>query len=105
MLLVMELGLWAVSIIGRRGVLKFRSTLSVLRAIPEALAARRSIQKTRILSSLEFLEMMEPRVDSPLVGAIGRSRLINFVFTSYYKLACVTLRLFSKRRVERAVNE
>jgi len=105
LLLAVEVGLWIVSIIGRRGVLKLRSTFSFIRAIPDATTARRSIQKARKLSSLEFFEMMEPRADSPLTGAIGRSRLINGVFTGYYALARATLRRFSRRKADRAVTE
>jgi GT2 family glycosyltransferase len=96
-LFAIEIGLWMVAIGGRRGTLKLKSTVSFLRTIPKVCSQRRSIQRTRAISAREFLEIIESRMDTPLVGAFGRFRLLNFAMTRYYAAARWILSLFSRR--------
>ena len=96
MLLVVELGLWVGAILQRRFVLKVRSTLSFLRMSPFAIRSRQAIQKSRSISSLEFLDLLEYQIQTPLLNPLVRSRFSNVFFHQYYEFVRRTLRVLAK---------
>jgi GT2 family glycosyltransferase len=90
-----EIGLWAVSILQKRFRLKFKSTLSLFRLLPQTLKSRRRVQKLRQISTLEYFDMLVARIDTPLLPKILSSAPVNWVFVGYYKIARFILSLFS----------
>src|SRR3569833_546395 len=76
-LIISELGLWAVSIIEHRFWQKVRSSLSLMRLLPAALVARRRNQSQNKLVSRQFLNVLTAEIDTPLLGKIGRSKIQN----------------------------
>lgn len=92
MLIIVELGLWAISILQRRFLLRIRSSLSSLKALPHTLRERREIRQTRAISTGQFLSILGFNADSPMLGFIGRSSLVNFIFAQYYRFAAFILR-------------
>jgi GT2 family glycosyltransferase len=95
LLVFVEIGLWAVSILQRRFRLKVSSTIGAIKALPEAFKGRREVRRRNKLTALEFFEMLEPRINTPLLPGIMRSAPVNWFFIGYYKLARTILRLFS----------
>ena len=85
LLIVNELGLWAVSVIQRRFWSKVRASFSLLPMLPWIATKRRTAQKSRKISSADFMKLLEPRVDTPLLGSMPA--FINALFVYYYRIA------------------
>jgi GT2 family glycosyltransferase len=92
LLLIVEVGLWVVSILERRFTLKIKSTFSFLKLLPETINSRRQIQKLRRISPVAYFDMLEPRINTPLLPK--SLRLGNWIFAAYYKIARLVLVLF-----------
>jgi hypothetical protein len=93
LLVLVEIGLWAVSVLQRRFKLKLRSTWGAIKALPEALKGRREVQNRNKLSAVQFFDLLEPRVDTPLLPRIVQIAPVNWFFIGYYKLARLILSL------------
>lgn len=98
LLILVELGLWLVAIMQRRFILKVKSTLSFFRLLPIAVKSRPDLQGLRKISALEYFDMLEPRIDTPLLPSIIRSAPVNWFFVAYYKAARFVLSIFSWAR-------
>lgn len=94
-LILVELGLWLVAIMQRRFILKVKSTLSFFKLLPTAVISRHNLQRLRKISTLEYFNMLEPRIDTPLLPSIIRSNPVNWFFVTYYKAARLVLSIFS----------
>lgn len=102
MLLVCEVGLWLISIVERRFTLKIKSTLSFIKMLPRVLKSRRHIQKGKILSAHEFINFLEPKINTPLLGVLEKSKFLNLILVGYFSVAKIILilpqRLSSNRK-------
>lgn len=97
LLLAIEAGFWIMSAIQGRFIIRTKAVLSFLRIFPSVLLARRHVQKRRRVTSRQFLEYLQPTLDTPLLGRIGASRPINGVFTLYYRAVVFLVRTLSAR--------
>jgi len=95
LLIVVEIGLWAVSIMQRRFILKVKSSFSAIKLLPEAFRGRREVRRRNQLAAIEFFDLLTPKIDTPLLPKFLSSRPVNWVFTGYYKVARVILSIFS----------
>lgn len=86
-LLGVEVGLWGMSIAQKRFRLKLKSAGMTVKALGWALRTRREIQATRRISSYQFLQTLQPRLNTPIFGRLSQSRIINGVLIQYYRLA------------------
>lgn len=57
----------------------------VVRALPELLAERRSIQATRRVSAAEFARAMTAELDSPYLGAPARTTGVRLLLRAYWR--------------------
>ena len=96
-LICIELGLWLVSIIERRFVLKLRSTLSLVKALPKSWASRKNVQKNRVISSYDFLQHLEPQVLTLQLGNPNNFKLLNAFSKMYYLFVKNILKLTAKK--------
>ena len=92
LLLVTEIGLWLASLLQRRLLIRVRAVASFARILPRVLRERRGISKERTLTAYECLQMLEPRIDTPLLPGYSRSRVVTAVFVVYQKGAGFILR-------------
>ena len=97
LLIFVELGLWAVAILQRRFILKVKSTYSFFKLLPAAGKSRRGLQRLRKISALEYYDMLEPRIETPLLPSVLRSAPVNWIFIGYYKFARIILSFFSPK--------
>jgi GT2 family glycosyltransferase len=95
LLILVEIGLWAVSILQRRFWLKVKSTGGAIKLLPKALAGRREVRGRNKLTNLEFFEMLEPRINTPLLPKIMSTKPVNWFLVGYYNVAKLVLRFFS----------
>lgn len=93
-LIVVEVGLWLVAILDKRFKSKIHSTYLLLKALPWAIRTRRAIQARRVVSSYAFMKLLVYRLDTPVLGRIGRNRIIRLFFSVNYETAKAILRLF-----------
>jgi len=91
-----ELGLWLVSVFQGRLLIRIRAFASFARILPRLWKERRRISKQRVLSAYECLQMLEPRIDTPLLARFVRSRLVSAVFVGYYRAAALVLRVAAR---------
>jgi GT2 family glycosyltransferase len=83
-LIATELALLAVSARGGWFGQKLLSWIDVWRGLPRAIAERRNIQAQRALSAGEFAAGFTSELDSPYLGAAGRSRVLNALLGAYW---------------------
>jgi len=95
MLLVIEVGLWLISVVQGRFFLKVRSTWALLKVLPFALRSRRAIQESRTIGPMEFFDMLAYRIDTPLIPSFARHKIANVMLSLYHKCARKLLSLFS----------
>ena len=93
---VTEPGLWLVSVFQGRLLIRIRAVASFFRALPRAVKERRRISRQRVLSAYEFLQMLEPRIDTPLLSRVVRNGLVSAVFVGYYRIAALLLRISAR---------
>jgi GT2 family glycosyltransferase len=67
---------------------KLAADLDVVRWLPRLLAERREIQRHRTISAAEFADHLTADLDSPLFGAVGRSRALRVLMRAYWGLVC-----------------
>jgi GT2 family glycosyltransferase len=96
-LLCVEVGLWMVSILERRFVLKLRSTISFLNALPPTIVSRRDVQKNKVISSYEFLTVLESQVLTLQLGSPNKFKILNAFSKMYYLLVKNILKLTAKK--------
>ncbi len=84
-LAMVECGLWAVSILQGRFLLKIKSTISMLKALPWAIKTRGEIQKSRAVTINKFLDNIDYVIDTPLIKGFSSSRWANKTYKSYFK--------------------
>ncbi len=94
LLFLVEIGLWLVSIVQKRFLLRVKSSLLAIKALPWAFSTRRVIQSKRKMNSYDFVASLEPRINTPLLGELNDVKIISQAFIVYKKLALGILRLF-----------
>jgi hypothetical protein len=65
---------------------KLWANADVLRRLPRLLRERREIQRARTISAAAFADHLAADLDSPLFGAVGRSRLLRAGMSAYWAL-------------------
>src|SRR5215210_3147886 len=75
---------------------KLRANADVLRRLPRLLRERRAIQRERTISAAAFADHLTAELDSPLFGAVGRSRVLRVALRAYWAVVC---RLLEPTRV------
>jgi GT2 family glycosyltransferase len=66
---------------------KVRAAADVLRALPRLREERRAIQATRSVSAADFARGLVVDLDSPFLGATGRSPVVRMLLRSYWSAA------------------
>jgi N-acetylglucosaminyl-diphospho-decaprenol L-rhamnosyltransferase len=94
-LLATELALVAVAAAGGWLPQKLRAWGETLVALPRLLRERRDIQARRAVDAGEFARALTAELDSPFLGAVGRSRALGLVLRAYW---AVVLALIGGRR-------
>jgi len=97
-LLAVEVALWLISLAQGRFLLKVRSSVAFLKVLPFALRSRHELQAGRVISPVEFLDMLAYRIDTPLIDSFARHPFTNAVLGTYYKLARSALAVFVRPR-------
>ena len=92
-LVATELALLAVAHASGWGAAKRAAVADVARALPRLLRERRAIQARRAISSAEFARLLAPDLDSPYLGAAGRSALLRAGLRAYWAGVNALLRL------------
>jgi len=96
-LILVEIGLWAIALLERRIGLKAKSSVSFLKLLPLALRDRRRIQKTRQISSYDFLLGLRGDLNTPALGFVGRNKIVNAIFVAYRNLCLSLLKVRARR--------
>ncbi len=91
-LLIVDLGLFIISILERRFVLKVKSLGSFLVTIPNVLKKRKVIINTKKISSYSFLNNLATKIDTEQLGNPKKFTIIN-VISSFYKKICLLVLL------------
>ena len=66
---------------------QIRAKLDVLRWLPRLIQERREIRTRRTISAREFAAGLTAGLDSPFLGAVGRSGLVRRLLAGYWRLA------------------
>ena len=82
-----ELALIPISIAGGWFGQKLLAAADLVRRLPGLLGERRTIQARRSVSAREFADALRPELDSPFLGATGRSRLVRALLAGYWRVA------------------
>ncbi len=90
-LLATELALLVVASSGGWLSQKLRAAWDVIGWMPRLLRERREVQAGRAVSAREFAAGLTPRLDSPFLGAAGRSRLLGWALGAYWRFALAVL--------------
>lgn len=88
-----EIGLWLASVLQGRLLIRLRAVGSFVRLLPGVLKERRDVSRARILTAYECLQMLEPRIDTPLLPRFARNRAVSATFATYQRGAGLILRL------------
>ncbi|MDX6647941.1 MAG: hypothetical protein QOK40_3668 [Miltoncostaeaceae bacterium] len=76
---------------------KLRALAGVARALPRTLAERRRIQAGARVGAAEFAAALRPELDSPFLGAAGRTRALGLVLRCYWALVRAALSRASRQ--------
>ena len=90
-LVATELALLVVSLAGGWFSQKLRAQVDLARALPRLVRERRAIQARRAVSAREFAQALTPALNSPYLGAAGRSRLLGALLAGYWRVALFLL--------------
>lgn len=86
-MLIAEPALLAVAVSQGWGGAKLRSWIDVLRWLPRARGERRAVQALRVTSASSFAAALVTDLDTPLLGGVGRSRLLRAGLRGYWRIA------------------
>ncbi len=81
---ITELGLWLVSIVQGRFIIRTRAFCSFLIICPKIIIERFHYLNRNSVTSSDFLKYLTPKVSTPLLKSFSSSKLINRIFKSYY---------------------
>lgn len=93
-LLATELALIGISIAGGWFRQKLLAWLDLLRWLPRLVSERRAIQRSRAITAGDFARGLTAGLDSPYLGAVGRSGLLRALLGGYWR---VVLRILGVR--------
>ena len=91
-LLATEVALLAIAAAGGWLPQKLRAGAQTAGSLPRLLAERRSIQSRRAVGAGEFARGLSADLDSPYLGAAGRSRLLRAALRAYWSVVVALLR-------------
>jgi hypothetical protein len=77
-------------------LIRIRAVASFVRMLPRITRQRRAVSRQRVASAYECLRLLEPRVDTPLLGGLVRGRAISALFSGYYRAAAFILRVAAR---------
>jgi N-acetylglucosaminyl-diphospho-decaprenol L-rhamnosyltransferase len=81
-----ELALIPVSIAGGWFGQKVRAWGDTIRSLPRLARERRAVKAQRTASAAEFARALTPHLDSPYLGAAGRSRVLGGLLRAYWRV-------------------
>jgi GT2 family glycosyltransferase len=90
-LILAELPLLAAALASGWGGDKLRAMTAVLKDLPRTLAERRAIQAKPRASSAEFARTVTAELSSPILGAVGRVRIVNAALGLYWRVVRAAL--------------
>lgn len=88
-------GFWMVAILEGRFKYKLRATVLTIKALPKYIKARRHTQARRVINGYEYLTLLHPLIDTPLLGGVVHGRLVNAVFRLNFAIAKKILKITS----------
>lgn len=91
-LVALEVVLLPYALLSGWGAAKLRALWGAFRLLPAATRARAAIQGSAAATDVEFALALASRLDSPFLGAIGRSSAINGLLGAYWALVIAVLR-------------
>ena len=94
-LIVTEIALIAIAAAGGWLPQKVAAWRDVGRSRERLASERREVQSTARIGAIEFAEALTPSLDSPYLGRVGASRVLNGLLAAYWRLV---LRLLGLRR-------
>jgi GT2 family glycosyltransferase len=71
---------------------KLRAQAAVVRSLPAMLARRRAIQRTRTISAREFADGLTASLDSPVIEAASRSKVLRALQQAFWRVTLAILR-------------
>jgi GT2 family glycosyltransferase len=86
LLVFIELGLFLVSIFERRFIQKIRALISFIMITPSVIKERIKTQKSRKISSREYLQYITPAIETPLLSTAVQNPIILSFFNLYYRI-------------------
>lgn len=86
-ILVSELGLWLISVLQHRFMLRLKSVLMLIEVAPSIPAFRKRALKNRSISSKELLQSLAADLHNPFLGKISDIELFTKLFTAYKSIA------------------
>jgi GT2 family glycosyltransferase len=86
-LIFSEIGLWAISLLQGRVLLRFKALTSFFIILPKLIMERHKLQRQTVISSKQFFSYLQPMLTSPLLGLIAGSKLTNSLLATYYRVA------------------
>lgn len=90
-LILTELALFAVALRGGWIREKLAADGDVVRALPRLIRERREVQRLRSVSDSQFARHMTAELNSPYLGAAGRSRLLGLALLAYWRMVSALL--------------
>ena len=94
-LFFVEIGLWLVALLQGRLASKARAFGMMLLALPRTFRERAVVQKERRISGYDFMQTLTPYLDSPVLGLLGKNRVIKALFVTYYRVMRGLLKMVS----------
>ncbi len=85
-LIAAEAAVWLIALRGGWAPMKARATADLTRALPRLIGERRRIQRHRVVSAAAFAESLTATLDSPYLGAMGRSPALRVMLNAYWRL-------------------
>jgi N-acetylglucosaminyl-diphospho-decaprenol L-rhamnosyltransferase len=92
LMLLAEPALLVLAIASGWGRAKLRSWLGVLAASSRVRAERDEVQRSVRVGVRSFAAALTPALDSPFLGAAGRSRVLRILLAAYWRIARIGLR-------------
>lgn len=94
-LIFIEIGLLGVALIQGRIQSKLRAYAMTIKALPVAMAERKTIQKQKQISGYDFLCSLTYKIDTPMLPSLAKNNFVDIIFKTYYRVSLWVLKTLS----------